>query len=118
LGVSGKSVGDLRRLLNKIDGLPRHREKKEEEKCDHLSLYRRRGGETRMPYSEMKREFGKMRAATESHDWGSVEGMSIRIKAHGGPYSYCRILADATTCIGPSPKKANATTEPRPVLPE
>ena len=29
LGVSGKSVGDLRRLLNEIDGLPRHREKKE-----------------------------------------------------------------------------------------
>ena len=119
LGVSGKSVGDLRRLLNEVDGLPRHREKKEEEeKCDHLSLYRRRGGEMRMPYGEMKQEFGKMRAATESHNWGSVEGMSIRIKAHGGPYSDCRILADATTCIGPSPKKAKAATEPRPVLPK
>ncbi len=102
--------------MNEVDGLPRHREK-EEKKCDHLSLYRRRG-ETRMPYGEMKREFGRMRAATGSHDWGSVEGMSIRIKAHGGPYSDCRILADATTCIGPSPKKSKAATEPRPMLPK
>jgi len=117
LGVSGKSVGDLRRLLNEVDGLPRHREK-EEEKCDHLSLYRRRGGETRMPSGEMKREFGRMRAATESHDWGSVEGMSIRIKAHGGPYSDCRILADATTCNGHLPKTSKAVTEPRPILPK
>ena len=101
MGMSGKSEGDLRRLLSEVDGLPRHREKGE--KCDHLSLYRRRG-ETRMPYDEMKREFGKMRAATESHDWGTVEGTSIRIKAYGGSYSNCRILADAMTCCGPSHK--------------
>ena len=73
-----------------------------EEKCDHISLYHRQG-ETKMLHDEMKREFGRMRAATESHDWGVVEGTSIRIKAHGSSYSDCRILADAAiTCRGPS----------------
>jgi hypothetical protein len=102
LGVSGKSECDLRRLLNEVDGLPHQREK-ENEKCDHLSLYRRRR-DTRMPYDDMKREFWNMRTTTKSHDWGIVEGMSIRIKAYGGPYFDCRVLADAmTTCRGPSP---------------
>jgi hypothetical protein len=99
LGVSRGSECDLRRLLNEVDGIPRHRDGKEE-KCDHLSLYRRRG-ETRMPYDQMKREFWSMRTTTKSHDWGIVEGMSIRIKAYGGPYFDCRVLADATTaCRG------------------
>jgi hypothetical protein len=93
LGVSAKSECDLRRLLNKVDGLPHHREKADE-KCDHLSLYRRRR-ETRMPYDDMKREFRNIRTTTKSHDWGIVEGMSIRIKAYRGPYFDCRVLADA-----------------------
>ena len=48
-----------------------------------------------MPYARMKVEFQKIRDATESYSWGSVQGVSIRIKAYGTPYNECKVLADA-----------------------
>jgi len=56
--------------------------------CNHLSLYRNRG------YGrEAFREFQKIRDALSSHDWGSVQGVSIRIKALGTEYDECKVLA-------------------------
>ena len=98
LSLSQASERELKKLLTKIDGIPINGTTAEEVKCDHLSLYRRRK-ETTMPYDTMKREFRSICEATESHSWGSVEGVGIRIKAFGSPYNECKVLADGASSI-------------------
>jgi hypothetical protein len=58
--------------------------------CNHLSLYRKRGATNA---SDTMSQFTKVRAALASHDWKSVEGVSVRIKIQGTGYDECRILA-------------------------
>ncbi|KAL7537238.1 hypothetical protein ACHAXR_007682 [Thalassiosira sp. AJA248-18] len=90
LKLADESKGNLQDLLAKIDGLPTFGGKRP---CDHISLYRKRPQTN--PNLNLKREFGNIREATKSHNWGSVQGVSIRIKALGGPYEECIVLADA-----------------------
>ena len=104
LKLTNNSEQELKELLQKIDGLPLG----ENQPCNHLSLYRRRS-ETEMPFADMKREFGKIRNI--SHDFGTVEGVSIRIKAFGKGYDECKILASATKAlVEATPKKKAATS--------
>jgi hypothetical protein len=85
LEVGKETTLALRKMLNDLEGLP----KSEKKSCDHLSLYRKRGN-----YSEVvNHQFGKVRKALADHDWGSLEGVSVRIKVLGSPYNKCRVLA-------------------------
>lgn len=96
LGISDKSTLELKRLLSNIVGIPQYNSSSNETevvKCNHLSLYRRRK-ETSMSYNAMKYEFNKLKNATNQHDWGSVEGISIRVKEYGSSYDNCRVLAE------------------------
>ena len=95
LGICEKSTRDLKRLLANIVGIPQYNSSNETEvvKCNHLSIYRRRK-QTSMSYNAMKYEFNKLRNATNQHDWGSVEGISIRVKEYGSSYDNCRVLVE------------------------
>ena len=98
LGISEKSTLELKRLLANIVGIPLYNSSSnatKEVKCNHLSLYRRRK-ETSMSYNAMKYEFSKLRNATIQHDWGSVEGISIRVKEYGSSYDNCRVLVECS----------------------
>ena len=58
--------------------------------CNHLSLYRVRPNIDR---SKTKKAFELIRKAAAKHDWGYVEGVGIRMKVLGGPYTDCKVLA-------------------------
>jgi hypothetical protein len=81
LKLKKDSTEKLKSLLNKIEGLPEYGGKRS---CDHLSLYRNREANG---YAH----FARVRAV--SHQWGSVQGVSIRIKAVGTDYKECHVLA-------------------------
>ena len=87
LKLNEDSEDTLHDLLARIDGLPSTGGKRP---CDHLSLYRKRPG---TQHSDPRRGFAEIRDATKSHDWGNVEGVSVRVKAVGGPYEECMVLA-------------------------
>ena len=91
LNVEKESECSLKELLTRINGLPTSGGKRP---CDHLSLYRKRA--TTNYHINHKREFANIREATRMVDFGSVQGISIRIKAFGGPYDECRVLAEST----------------------
>lgn len=78
LSLSKKSEQEIKSLLQKI--------LKTGGKCNHLSLYRKRG-------INVGKEFDRVRKATEKYNWGAVEGVSIRIKVLGSPYEDCKVLA-------------------------
>lgn len=82
LQVEDDTEAELQNLLGKLNFLPL-----QGRKCDHLSLYRKRGAP-----NTAYREFARIRKAVASHDWGTVEGVSIRIKQLGTGYDHCRVL--------------------------
>jgi len=59
--------------------------------CTHLSLYRARG----MPWQSFNRECSKVRNGVSAQSFGSVQGVSIRLKVIGSPYDHCRVLVGA-----------------------
>jgi hypothetical protein len=58
--------------------------------CNHLSLYRKRELSRTKDAAE---QFQRVRKALASHDWGTLEGVSIRIKKVGTDYDQCKVLA-------------------------
>ena len=77
----------LEHMLDQCQGIPE--DNGDSRKCDHLSLYRKRGFSG---HQNVYREFALVRKAVATHDWGSVEGVSIRIKPMGTDYDVCRVL--------------------------
>ena len=58
--------------------------------CDHMSLYRKRGfGNQAFP------EMARVRKFVQHHNWGQLDGVSIRIKETGAGYDECRVLWEA-----------------------
>lgn len=74
----------LESLVDKIVGLPQG-----SRKCDHLSLYRSR----KYPWHEFSAAVKSIKVETKSQDWGSVEGVSIRLKIMQDAYEDCIVLA-------------------------
>jgi hypothetical protein len=85
LQVGGGSTAALQQLLEDLEGLP----KGKKGSCNHLSLYRKRGADKK----KAKEQFEKVRKALANHRWGSLQGVSVRIKLVGTPYEECRVLA-------------------------
>jgi hypothetical protein len=83
LAVHPSCVRQLVALVDRIDGLPAGKRS-----CDHLSLYRKRDYPGWPP-------FAKLRTSTVGHQWGTVSGVSIRLKFFGTPYDECIIVAQA-----------------------
>lgn len=108
LQLDKQSIQCLKSLLSRITGLPLSGGKRP---CDHLSLYRKRPN-TRHP--NPKQAFAKVRDSTRNVDFGSVKGVSIRIKTLGSPYDECLVLVESSekgekkTGLKPSDKIANA----------
>ena len=101
LKISPRGEKMLETMLGKIDGFPDSikqylqmsklaKNGKVKFPCNHLSLYRSRPN---MDRSKLKKSFDVIRKALNSHDWGFVEIAGIRIKAMGGPYSDCKVIA-------------------------
>ena len=90
LQLDKQSIQCLKSLLSRITGLPSSGGKRP---CDHLSLYRKRPN-TRHP--NPKQAFAKIRDSTRNVDFGSVKGVSIRIKTLGSPYDECLVLAESS----------------------
>lgn len=91
----------LEAMLRKVDGFPDlikqalqknnlAKNGKFKFPCNHLSLYRNRPN---MDSSKMKKSFESIRKTVANHDWGYVEGVSIRIKVMGEPYNDCKVIA-------------------------
>ena len=59
--------------------------------CNHLSLYRKRG----FPNQTATVEFQRVKRALAKHEWGSLKGVTIRIKELGSPYDECKVLVQA-----------------------
>jgi len=66
-------------------------------KCDHLSLYRKRGG--------AGVDLGSVRKALIGYNWGSLPGTSIRVKVLGEPYDECKVLAEGVVSVEGEDKK-------------
>ena len=86
LGLTPSTTARLNSLLDKIQGLPAAGGKRG---CDHLSLYRKRDFEG----GEVWRTFHKVRSGLAKHDWGTIQGVSMRIKRLGSEYNECVVLA-------------------------
>ena len=86
LKVGSEAVTKLQEVVGQLEGLPRDAAKPN---CDHLSLYRKRGRKG----TEVNQQFARVRTALQDHDWGTVQGVSVRIKAVGTDCSECRVLA-------------------------
>jgi hypothetical protein len=75
----------LKDIVNRIQGLPAKRKTS----CDHLSLYRKRNANPQV----FKKDVESIRKAIEDFEWGSVQGVSIRIKVVGtAGYDECKVL--------------------------
>ena len=85
LSVERNSRRSLESLLDKVVGLPHGFP----QKCDHLSLYRNR----KFPGHDFRLACNKIKQATLNQRWGSVEGVSIRLKIMQGDYEDCIVLA-------------------------
>jgi hypothetical protein len=85
LQLGKESTSKLLALLDQLEGLssPGRRS------CNHLSLYRKRGANA----AKAKEQFARVREALQGHDWGNIEGASVRIKSVGTDYNECRVLA-------------------------
>jgi hypothetical protein len=85
LSVEQSCRRKLESLVDKIVGLPQG-----SRKCDHLSLYRNR----KFPnWQEFRTAVGKIKHATKNQSFGSVEGVSIRLKIMQDAYEDCIVLA-------------------------
>jgi hypothetical protein len=84
LKVASSTTAKLKNMMDQLKGLPDGAKPK----CDHLSLYRKRGAGR-----EGTVQLARVRKALENHDWGSVQGASVRIKVVGTDYNECRVLA-------------------------
>jgi len=84
IGLARSSRDALRALkkeiLGPIDG--------GNNKCDHLSLYRKR----RLKGPDVDAAFASVRRAMAGHDWGSLPVHSIRIKIMRKGYDECKVL--------------------------
>ena len=69
-----------REILGPIDG--------GNNKCDHLSLYRKRG----LKGPDVDAAFASVRRAMGGYDWGSLPVHSIRIKIMRKGYDECKVL--------------------------
>ena len=87
LSVEQNSRRSLESLLDKVVGLPHGFRKK----CDHLSLYRNRNFPG--PAHEFRLACNKIKQATMNQCWGSVEGVSIRLKIMQYDYEDCIVIA-------------------------
>jgi hypothetical protein len=86
--VNRASVRQLKEILGQLRSpLP-----KGKVSCDHLSLYRKRRAKA-LGVKDVDEEFERVRRALASHEWGTLEGVSIRIKQVGTPYDQCKVLA-------------------------
>lgn len=86
LALDDSTTHKLKHLLGKVRGLPATGGRRS---CNHLSLYRKRGGG-----NNVSDAFAKIRTALASYDWGSgAQGASIRIKLVGTGYDECKVLA-------------------------
>lgn len=81
LSFTASTMKKLKDLLGQIGNLP-----KGKVNCDHMSLYRPRG-------FQGAKNFTEIRSSLKNHDWRTVQGVSIRIKAIGSPYDHCTVLA-------------------------
>ncbi|KAL7498837.1 hypothetical protein ACHAWT_010800 [Skeletonema menzelii] len=84
LSVEQSCRRKLESLVDKIVGLPNG-----SRKCDHMSLYRNR----KWPWHEFGAAVQRIKTETNSQHWGSVEGVSIRLKLVHGAYEDCIVLA-------------------------
>jgi len=86
LSVEQSCRRKLESLVDKIVGLPQEGSRK----CDHLSLYRSRNFPN---YQEFRTAVGRIKHATNNRSFGSVEGVSIRLKIMQDTYEDCIVLA-------------------------
>jgi hypothetical protein len=86
LQLTRNTTTKLKNILSQLQGLAYDTRGKRS--CDHISIYRKRDAS-----NQAFSEFAKVRKAIRSHDWGSAEGVSIRIKEVGTDYDICRVLA-------------------------
>ena len=87
LSVEESCRRKLESLVDKIVRLPQG-----SRKCDHLSLYRSR----KYPWHEFCAAVKRIKVETNSQNWGSVEGVSIRLKIMQDAYEDCIVLAGIT----------------------
>ena len=76
LSLTHSTTRQLQALLQRMDNLPIKREGNRS-LCNHVSLYRKRG------FASGPVDFDAIRHALAKHDWGTVQGVSLRIKALG-----------------------------------
>jgi hypothetical protein len=85
LKVHPDTTNRLKEIVSRIQGLPIKRKIS----CDHLSLYRKRNANPQL----FKKQVESIRKAVKDFEWGSVQGVSIRIKIVGEPgYDECKVL--------------------------
>jgi len=101
LKVKSPSEKMLAALLRKVDGFPDQIKRSLLQKdlpkngkfkfpCNHLSVYRLRPNVDR---SKAMRAFESIVNTLSMHDWGCVEGVGVRLKVMGDPYTECKVLA-------------------------
>ena len=87
LKLSQATTANLKKLVDDaFKGGPYHKILKP--KCDHLSLYRKRNAPNALYFPEC----AKLKSKLADHDWGTIQGLSIRIKQVGTSYDQCRVL--------------------------
>ena len=90
LKLSQATTVNLKKLVDDaFKGGPYHKTMKP--KCDHLSLYRQRNAPNALYFPEC----AKLKSKLVDHDWGTIPGVSIRIKQIGTSYDQCRVLWSA-----------------------
>jgi hypothetical protein len=86
LQLGKESTSKLFVLLDQLEGLPSSGGKRS---CNHLSLYRKRKANA----AKAKEQFARVRKVLQDHDWGNIDGASVRIKIVATDYNECRVLA-------------------------
>ena len=79
----------LRIIMGKIQNLP-GKKKKTRNSCDHMSLYRAR----RMDYTTYQIASTQIceGVPANNNEWGSIPGVTIRLKVLGSNYNHCKVL--------------------------
>jgi hypothetical protein len=108
IGVKPESGKQLRHILSGLRGVPDGMDVEVNVANLHMSLYRLRG----MNFAQGKRQFEQVRQSLrKQNEFGSVKGISIAIKAIGGPYTEgpdMRVLASMASNAAGSVDDANA----------
>lgn len=76
-------------LVMELEGLPSGKASGAKHIGDHLSLYRCRG----MKWQAFNHQCAKIRNDIPADGWGTVQGVSVRLKVMGSDYSHSRVLA-------------------------